>query len=76
MDALDKSLLESMTYGGIIADERNKERLDRLVEQGLAHVVERPDGFFPTSPTSGVKRPLIHSQGIVNSRLIHTRTLI
>jgi len=49
MDATDKGLLESMTYGGIIADERNKERLDRLVEQGLAHVVERPDGFFPDS---------------------------
>jgi len=51
MDAIDKGLLESMTYGGIIADERNKERLDRLVEQGLAHVVERPDGFFPIRNT-------------------------
>ena len=41
MDHIDKTLLERMSYGGMIAEDRSKERLDRLVKQGLAHVVER-----------------------------------
>ena len=38
MDHIDKTLLERMSYGGMIAEDRSKERLDRLSERIIFEV--------------------------------------
>ena len=45
MDATDQALLQIMSVGSVVADLANKDRLDRLVEAGLAQLVKRDPPF-------------------------------
>ena len=52
MDDIDKALLQAMYTSSVTADVSHQERLDALVDLGLAKRIERKPQFpgYPTPP--------------------------
>ena len=51
---LDERLLHEMSFGGIVANDGNRQMLETLVERGLAHLVNRPSKEPDSRPLSPV----------------------